>query len=249
MPPERFYIAKRKVAHSSLESLKYAKNKTTKNQTNKTQIPIQTSRHDGRQAAEDLAGAVPRPNMVMEKGSYKGRLVDIPRFKASRFNPYFFLGPLDSRCGCGASALALLTGISPAQILVENNSVHFPDEFMLRFLRRHGCTVQELTQCNVSASDSKIGPDHIVLLSQLFRRNEATWGVIFSGVVYVHNFAFYHLDNLSLLNKPVLSAHLVIHPHWQLPESPKPEAAPKLKPTKKRLSIAALGLTNLPGRT
>lgn len=177
----------------------------------------------------------------MEKGSYNGRRVDFSRYKASRFNPYLFLDSLDHKCGCGASALALLTGVSPAEILVENDSIHFPDEFMLRFLRDHGCTVQELTQCNVSASDSKVRPEHVVLLSQLFRKDEGTWGVIFSGVVYVHNFAFYHLDHLSLLNKPVLSAYLVIHPHWQPPESPKPQAAPK--PKKARLSIAALGLT------
>lgn len=167
----------------------------------------------------------------MEKGSYNGRRVPFWRYTASRFDPYLFASGANAGFGCGATALALLTGIFPRSIAHENGDHHFPDEFMVQFLRRHRYGVQQLTLCNVSASESNIGPEHVVLLSQLFRRNEATWGVIYSGI-YFHNFAVYQLENLSLLNKPVLSAYLVIHPRWRpLRSSPRKSGSlePKLR--------------------
>lgn len=153
----------------------------------------------------------------MEKGSYNGRRVDFRNYTVARFNPHLFTGVSDAESGCGAAALALLTGISPRCIAMQNGSAHFSDRFMVLFLRRHGYAVQPLTLCNVSTSETEIDLGHVVLLSQLYRRNEATWGVVFSGIYY-HNFCLYRLNGLSFLNKPTLSAYLISHSSWRGPQ-------------------------------
>ena len=85
---------------------------------------------------------------------------------------------------------------------------------MVRFLRARGFSVLQLTWCNLSASEGKINHSHVVLLSQLFTQNEATWLVMHNELCY-HNFDIYTPSTLSLLNKPVLSAYLVVHPKWR----------------------------------
>jgi len=70
------------------------------------------------------------------------------------------------------------------------------------------------------SSRTKIGPNHIVLLAQVFRRLEGTWNVLHNGICY-HNNDLYTLDNLSLLNKPIEAAFLVVHPRWRLGLSPQ----------------------------
>ena len=116
--------------------------------------------------------------------------------------------------GCGACALALLTGVPPEVIARKNNSSHYSDEFMLRFLRKREFSVLPLTWCNVSTNKSPIDNFHVLLLSQLFARNEATWLVLHNELCY-HGFDVYTATTLSFLNKPVLSAYLLVHPKWQ----------------------------------
>jgi hypothetical protein len=152
----------------------------------------------------------------VDRGFYTGRRVDFALYAVSCFNPYLFSAPFRARLGCGAGALALLTGVAPERIAAKNGGRHYSDEFMLRFLRQHGFSLLRLTLCNVSAGGSKVGKSHVILVSQLILRNEATWGVIYDGNYY-HNFCSYYLDSLSLLNKPILSAYLVMHPRWRLP--------------------------------
>ena len=166
----------------------------------------------------------------MEQGVYTGRRVDYGRYAAAVFTPYFFSSNIRALMGCGASALALLTGILPEVIARQNqNRAHYADAFMVRFLCRRGFTVLPLTQCSVSASDSTLGQSHVVLLSQLFRKNEATWGVVFGGVYY-HNFDINYLDAFSFLNKPILSAYLLSHPNWRLGQWPKVGPARRIRP-------------------
>jgi hypothetical protein len=131
-----------------------------------------------------------------------------------------------------------LAGEVPGHQVV-NYQPHFDDEFMVRFLRRRGFTVLPLTQCTVSASYSLINESHVVLVSQLFRRNEATWGVIFGGMYY-HNFDFYTLDPLSFLNKPVLSAYVISSPLWQLDQLPPPKPTPVPKAKMGKLTLRDL---------
>jgi hypothetical protein len=175
----------------------------------------------------------------VDKGTYKGHRVDFDKYAVSFFNPYLY--PDSALIGCGASSLALLTGIAPGIIAAKNGGEHYPDEFMLRFLRHQRFRALQLTQCNVSNARDDIGIGHVVLISQLFTRNEATWGVIFHGMYY-HNFRLYTLDTLSMLNKPILSAYVIFHPKWRLlPLSGREKSAPKPAPKSRRLTLKALG--------
>lgn len=172
----------------------------------------------------------------MYKGTYTGRRVDFSNYAVSFFNPYFFTGEVRSRLGCGPAALALLTGLPPELI---NGGGHMPDAFVLRFLRARGYSVLPLTQCNVSASNQSIGANHVVLFSQLLRKNEGTWGVLF-GEHYYHNFDEYAVSSLSLLNNPILTAYLVAHPRWRLLPTTADNVKPKAKLKPSTLTLAEL---------
>lgn len=166
----------------------------------------------------------------MDQGSYTKRRVDFTPFAASFFNPHLYTGSARSRVGCGATALSLLTGHPPEEIAAKRKAAHYSDEFMLRFLAKNGFRTLRLTLCNVSSADHEIGPEYVILLSQLFQKNEGTWGVIFRSN-YFHNFALYTLDSLSFVNKPILSAYLVLHPTWRID---RPKKTAKLKHLSKK---------------
>ena len=163
----------------------------------------------------------------METGSYKGRRVDLSRHTTTRFNPYLFAGPFRAQLGCGACALALITGTPPETIASGRRSRHYSDGFMLAYLRQRGFRAIRLTLCNISTATASVGSAHVLLLSQLFRKNEGTWVVLHAGTCY-HNFTQYSLEPLSFLNKPILSAYVLQHPGWQIDSSGN-EVAP-LKP-------------------
>lgn len=139
--------------------------------------------------------------------------MDFASYATSCFNPFLF-SAADGLSGCGASALGLLTGIPPANFAAKMPDKHYPDEFMLRSLRRLGFRVLRLTQCNLSHNTAGVHARHVLLLSQLYRENEATWIVLFNGICY-HNFDVYSLEVLSFINKPLLSAYVVFHAKWQ----------------------------------
>lgn len=150
---------------------------------------------------------------MIEAGFYSRRPANLADFVTTFFAPCLFHDERRAGVGCGATALALLTGVTPAIIAMENRSKHYRDKFMTRFLRRQHYRVLKLTMCTISTAKTEINNGHVVLLSQLFRKNEATWGVIHNGL-YFHNFVIYSLDSLSMLNKPVLSAYVVVHERW-----------------------------------
>ncbi len=83
-----------------------------------------------------------------------------------------------------------------------------------------------------------IGSDHVLLISQLFRREEGTWGVVF-GDFYYHNFSAYDLSTLSFLNKPILSAYLVAHPKWRIKYAAK-KPSPKVPAKGRGVTLARL---------
>jgi hypothetical protein len=183
----------------------------------------------------------------MRKGTYTGRRVDFSNYTVSFFNPYLFTGELRSRLGCGPAALALLTGLPPEVVAAKNGGQHTSDAFVLRFLRARGYSMLPLTQCNVSNSDQSIGANHVVLLSQLFRKNESTWGIIF-GDHYYHNFVEYDVSSLSLLNKPILTAYLVMHWRWRLLPVTADDAKPKAKLKHSTLTLTELRRTRPPSK-
>ena len=162
----------------------------------------------------------------MEKGTYTGRRVDFSKYSVAFFNPYLFAAANRATCGCGAVALSTLTGILPERIAARNGKAHYGDQFMRRILRELGFTIVPLSLCRVSIAKTRLKNNHVLLLSQLFRRNEATWGIVFNSMYY-HNFQVYSLEVLSLLNKPVLTAYVLWHPKWRV----SPFAAKKTRKT------------------
>ncbi|MGA2248668.1 MAG: hypothetical protein ABSH48_27245 [Verrucomicrobiota bacterium] len=166
----------------------------------------------------------------MERGSYNGRRVNFEKYAVTAFTPYLFSDAIRSRIGCGASALATITGILPEVIAGQNkNKAHYSDEFMLRFLRRRRFSALPLTQCRISEGHSNLGDAHVILLSQLLGKNFASWGLIHRRM-YFHNFDVYQLERLSFINKPIISAYLVFHPKWCFDDYPKEELKQKIRP-------------------
>src|SRR5579859_340817 len=158
------------------------------------------------------------------KNQPRGRRVDFSPFAASFFAPHLFCGSVRSALGCGASALALITGVAPEIISSQNNGAHYSDGFMRRFLRARSFRTLRITPRIGAAARNKIGSDHVLLVSQLFRPDEGTWGVVFADFYY-HNFETYALSALAFLNKPILSVYIVFHPKWRINE-----VTEKLKP-------------------
>jgi hypothetical protein len=151
----------------------------------------------------------------LTRGSYKGRRVDVAGYAVSCFTPYLFSGEVRKTFGCGAAALALLTGVGQEDIAKHNKfRAHYSDTFMLRFLRDRHFRLARLTLCNLSVATTKIGVSHVILASQLVLRNEGTWGVVHNGCYY-HNFDIFWPNSLTFLNKPLLSAYLVTSPSWK----------------------------------
>jgi hypothetical protein len=74
--------------------------------------------------------------------------------------------------------------------------------------------------CANEVAGNNIRLEHVMLISQWFRRGEGTWG----------NFEPYILSSLAFLNKPIMSAYLVIHPKWRISyAAKKPIAKPRMK--------------------
>ena len=175
----------------------------------------------------------------MEKGTYNGRRVDFTQYAVSVFHPYLFTGDSRSRAGCGACSLSLLSGIDPIIIAEHNGNAHYSDKFMITFLRNHGFRTLKLTLCNLTQSAGVVGNTQVVLISQLFRRNEATWGVIYDQIFF-HNFDHYALEALSFLNKPILSAYMVVHPSWRLDQIIAKQSLVGSADVKKNINWSAL---------
>lgn len=150
---------------------------------------------------------------------HRGRRMDFSPFAASVFVPHIFTGAERASVGCGAGALSLLTGVPPEKIAAKHRGRHYSDNFMIRFLMCRGFRTLKLTPFRVSSAKNRVGPQHVILISQLLRDCEATWGVIFEDG-YFHNFNTYSLSSLALLNKPILTAYLVIHPSWRITSTP-----------------------------
>jgi hypothetical protein len=125
--------------------------------------------------------------------------------------------------------LALITGVAPEIIASQNGAAHYSDLFMTRFLKARNFRLLRLTPNLIAGAKTKIGADHVLLVSQLFRRGEGTWGVVFEDFFY-HNFQTHVLSSLAFLNRPILSAYVVFHPKWRIDyetEKPKPKSRTK----------------------
>jgi len=149
----------------------------------------------------------------MKKGHYTTRSIDYSKYTQSKvvfhwFDTYNYEG-----AGCGANALALLTGVNPrfyASRVIKNA---YSDKFMLKELRKAGFKCIEITQCRLSNYKGDqvrhaISQNHLVLTSQLFKKNEGSWLVSWNGNTF-HNFVHSTSSFYTLLNFPILSAYIL----------------------------------------
>jgi hypothetical protein len=150
----------------------------------------------------------------------KRRGPDLEAYEVSQFAPHLFCHSASVGLGCGVSTLALITGIPPERLAASHPVKHCTDNFMVGFLRKRGYRVLPLTPRKLVSARLKAGHRHVILLSQLFSATEGTWGVIFADTYY-HAFKSYELSQLAFLNRPILSAYLVIHPSWRIGRNTK----------------------------
>lgn len=150
----------------------------------------------------------------MRTGIYKKKRIDWSSFEVDKFVPHLFT--LESY-GCGANALALLTGVPPSKI---ESRIDWTDKFMVKYLRKAGFTVKEVTMCDVSNNNgffipSNINDLHVLLISHLMTKNEASWSIVHNKLYY-HNFQTCSFTGLNLVNNPLLTCYLIMHPNWKV---------------------------------
>jgi len=149
----------------------------------------------------------------MENGKYIKNTTNFNKFVCKKFNPHLYDHVLHRSVGCGASALALITGHNPFKIAAKNkNRDHYPDKFLINYLRKNGYKVITINKCNLTNRETvikyKINSNHILLMSQLFLKKEASWVVSWNDLLF-HNFEVSRLDAFGFINCPIVSAYVI----------------------------------------
>ncbi len=152
-------------------------------------------------------------------GDYNDKPIQFAELSTSRFPINLFDSLTYGRSGCGATALAALTGISPIRIMTMVPSGNYTEEFMTRFLRLAGLRVNKLTKAGLTglqpeALIKNLNETHVVLFRQLMRKQEASWLITWGGIVW-HNFEATTASFYNLLNFPLLSALVISNPSWK----------------------------------
>jgi len=154
----------------------------------------------------------------MKKGHYTTRPVDYSKYTQNKVVFHWYDSYQYEGVGCGATALSLLTGVSPSRYAAKVKNKSYPDKFMLQELRKNGFKCIEITQCRVSNHKNNIikhsiASNHLILTSQLFAKNEASWLVSWNSNTF-HNFIHTSSSFYTLLNFPVLTAYILFHPDY-----------------------------------
>jgi hypothetical protein len=149
----------------------------------------------------------------MLNGKYKINQVDFSKLTSKKFSPHLYDILTHSTIGCGANALSLITGVPPHKFVKQNRRRnHYSDSFMIRNLRKSGFKVYTLNKCNLTNRETavkyKIQDNHILLMSQLFLKKEASWTVSWNSLMF-HNFEVSRLDPFSIINCPIVSAYII----------------------------------------
>ena len=119
--------------------------------------------------------------------------------------------------GCGTSALRILgvDEIVPPKVT--------PHQLILR-LREYGCTATELRNFNTYGNILKkpheaICPSHVILALAWWKRNEASWIVIYKHRWY-HGDESYNLNPYWILNMAIIRSFIISHPQWKRQRQP-----------------------------
>ena len=149
----------------------------------------------------------------MESGSYSK--VDFGKYRVCKFVAHIFTGA-ELLAGCGATALSLLTG--ERALLIGPGRQDWTSDYMVGHLRRKRFSVARLTLRNLTnfgSIECPIERSHVVLARIKVVKGEASWIVIYDGMVY-HNYEITPLKPYEMLNHPVMEAFLVCHRSWKM---------------------------------
>lgn len=152
----------------------------------------------------------------MKHGNYGPGNTDFKKLQVSKFPLTLWDGVAYGHCGCGATALALITGKNPLDIADKNGRRHYSDRFMVDFLRKHGVSVFEVNRANLTRSkkwEHQLGDNNVVLYSAHTAKGESSYFVTFCGYLY-HNFSISKANYLDFLNFPIDSCYVLFKKSW-----------------------------------
>lgn len=162
--------------------------------------------------------------LKMETGKYqkeKDKVIDFTKYSVDKFPLHLWDNTIYKYVSCGANALGLLTGFDPINLDTSHNKIyksdHYSDDFMINLLRVEKFQVIKLTKANLT-NPPQIGypikSNHILLVSQLFAKQIASWSVLWNDLIF-HNFEVKKLMPFDFLNWPILSAYVLFKKGWR----------------------------------
>jgi hypothetical protein len=154
----------------------------------------------------------------MELGRYKKKPLDFKKYIVSRPRLTFF-DKLYNVFGCGPCAVSALTGISPDKISkINKDKDHFSDKLMIKFLESQKFQVIPLTVAELSNSmyvENNLTRNHLLLLSQMYTKNNASWTIILNNEYIIHNFEINKLFVDEFIQRPILTSYLLFKKSWK----------------------------------
>ena len=153
----------------------------------------------------------------MRHGNYGPGNTNFKKLQVSKFPITLWDGLNYEHCGCGATALGLITGVNPRKIAEKNGRRHYSDRFMVEFLRKHGISVYEVNRANLSRSKEwrhQILDNNVILYSCNTTKGEGSHFVTYNGYIY-HNFQVAKANYLDFLNFPIISCFCLYKKSWK----------------------------------
>lgn len=146
----------------------------------------------------------------MKMGRYVGGM-NLAAYRSPFFKPYLD----DSTHCCGWDAYRTLLGTDPPRKFGNLST----DRQMVGSLRASGIEVIPLTVCaatNRYEVFNLVLESHVLLISQMFRKNEGSWCVLHGGRIF-HNCedetSSFHM--LEFINRPILTAYILWMKKWE----------------------------------
>lgn len=167
---------------------------------------------------DDSAYYKPMPESEMKLGHYDPTPPDFDRLIVNKPQLTFFSMPYGFNFGCGSNALSLVSGASPEVTSAYNfDKAHYSDERMIAFMKLHGIEAFPLTIGNITNSkwtENKLTRVHLLLISQMYAKNVASWSVILNLKYIIHNFEISPFSATELIERPMLSGYILYKKEW-----------------------------------
>jgi hypothetical protein len=150
----------------------------------------------------------------MKKGRYANWYSDLEAYRSPFFEPFLDYRFSASPGCCGWDAFKTIVGHNPNRRFGKLTT----DKLMVEALENSGIHVIPLSVCKVTNRPSLmnlVNEDHVVLISQMFRKDEGSWVILHGGKIF-HNCKdeteYFH--PLEFINRPILSAYIVWKEKW-----------------------------------